>query len=356
MRAATDLLNSPAFRAAAEAAQYHQRLVQDLADSPAMRAATDLLNSPAFRAAAEAAALWQKYQELGAGMVAQATTDAIQSAYGQIWPSIAAIAAETGTVQGQIYRGAAPPNWTEDESAPLLSYPDAVQLALAEGIPRAWVPDPETTRLLMAVPRAAPGRSPALRKILEERSDSILDYCQIKLDEITADPDAPDDRKRMAEVAYQSIQALRAGLPAPAQSAAANLIDQLLRRLFTPIHGTYAYRATSKRVRNLAEEVVTLSLSFLAILRELATLMPVPRALTEWWPDRNMVPPESFSRHATAHAITEPSQVNSANALTAIMLAVSLLCQENASDWTALRTFAWPPPETSAETPASSGS
>ena len=53
--------------------------------------------------------------------------------------------------------------------------------------------------------------------------------------------------------------------------------------------------------------------------------------------------PDTFSRHVTAHAIAEPDQVNFVNALIAITLAVSLLCQETATGWTALGTFVWHP-------------
>jgi hypothetical protein len=51
--------------------------------------------------------------------------------------------------------------------------------------------------------------------------------------------------------------------------------------------------------------------------------------------------PCGFSRHTTAHAITEPDQVNPTNALIAVMLAVSLICQAADSEWTALRAFVW---------------
>jgi hypothetical protein len=51
--------------------------------------------------------------------------------------------------------------------------------------------------------------------------------------------------------------------------------------------------------------------------------------------------PDAFSRHATAHAIAEPDQVNPANALIAVMLAVSLLCQEASTGLTTLDTYVW---------------
>jgi hypothetical protein len=349
MRSITGLADSPALRAAAEALSVQNRLAQNLAGSPALRAAAEALSvqnrlaqnlagSPALRAAAEAAVTWLRCQALGAAITSQAAS-AIRAMVGQIRPGIAKITNAIGQALVQMYRASAPPNWIIDGSTPLLHYPDAVKLALEEGIPLAWVPDPETVRLLMAVPRTAPGRSSVLRDVLEERADIILDYCHAQLDQITRNPGTPERQKRMVDVACQCIQALRADLPAPAQAAAANLIDQLLRELFTPIDGMYAYGTTRRRVVSLSNQAVTMSLSFLAILREMATLMPVPRALTEWWPGRGMELPETFSRHTTAHAVAEAGQVNSVNALIAIMLAVSLLCQEAASGWVALATF-----------------
>jgi hypothetical protein len=83
-----------------------------------------------------------------------------------------------------------------------------------------------------------------------------------RLDELARHPNAPDERLRMVEVARQSIQASRADLPAPAQSVAANLADHLLRRLFVPVDGKYAYKATSKRVTGLSAQISTLSMSF----------------------------------------------------------------------------------------------
>lgn len=357
IRLATELANSPAARLAKELANSPAaRLARELADSPAARLARDLANSPAARLAAELADTWQRFQSHTADRMTEAI-QSIQSASKQIWPWISTVADSVGKTIGTIYRQAAPPNWTNGDATPLVSYTAAVALALEEGIPLAWVPDHDTVRMLLAVP-AGTDRRTALRAVLTDRRGAILDHCEERLDRLASDPDASADRHRMIDVARQSIQALRADLPAPAQSAAANLADHLLRRLFVPLDGKYAYKATSNRVTSLSDQISGASLSFLMVLREFATLMPVPKSLTEWWPNKDMPLPDTFSRHATAHAIAEPDQVNPVNALIAVMLAVSLLCQEIASGWTALGTFVWNPEddETDDETDEDTGS
>lgn len=347
---ALEALNSSSMRAAMDAATQQPKYIQDIISSPAMRAVTQataptqrliqqLANSPAARLAAELSDTWRRIQSHTTDRIND-TFQAVQSINKQIGPWITKVANTVGKTIEAVYRQAAPPNWTSDDTTSSVSYTAAVALALEEGIPLAWVPDHDTVRMLLAVP-AGPDRRTALRAILGDRSTAILDHCQARLDELARHPNAPADRLRMIEVAGQSIQALRADLPAPAQSSAANLADHLLRRLFVPLDGKYVYKTTSERVTSLSEQVSTLSLSFLAILREFATLMPVPKSLTEWWPNKNMPLPDTFSRHATSHAIAEPDQVNSVNALIAVMLAVSLLCQEIASGWTALGMFVW---------------
>ena len=173
-----ELTSSPAFRAAIENASRQQQLARELANSPAMRVVSDMANSPALRFAAQNAATLQKYAEPGAGLVRQGA-DAIQCAIAQIWPGIVKAVSMAGEALRQIYRDAAPPNWTADESTPLLSYLDAVKLAQEEGIPTAWVPDPKTVRLLIGIPKDAPDRTAEIRKILEAGARSSWTIARI---------------------------------------------------------------------------------------------------------------------------------------------------------------------------------
>lgn len=342
---------APIMRIAQEMVERHQTMMQAII-SPALRAIQENAErrrrlvqvdvSPALRMLREAA--MSSYARLQAFSDEMLDTSGILAATAKIQPWISKTAESAVRMLDRMHRTAAPPNWAADETSPLPSYPEAVTLALEEGIPVAWVPDHDTFHMLMTVRETGPARRAVLRRILEDRSATVLDHCQDRLDELGNDPAIRDDQKRMIDIAAQAVRALRAGLPAPAQSAAANLADQLLRRLFVPIHGNYQYRKTSARVESLSELVVTrISMTFLMVLRELATVMPVAKSLTEWWPDRGQELPDTFSRHATAHAISEPDQVNPVNALIAIMLAVSLLCQEAASGWEALRTIVWNP-------------
>lgn len=342
-------VDSPGFQSAIKSATRAQMFLQGVTDSPALRslaeaAATSqklaevVADSPGFRAAHALAGSWQRVMDQHAAQFT-AATQAIQAMIKQIPPWAIKVAEAFGAKLEEVYRAAAPPNWPVGHSMPWVDYTTAVTLSFKEGIPLAWAPDPETVRLLLAVP-AGPGRSATCRAILVDRSTAILDHCQAQLDELANDPDTSADQQQMIEVARQSIQALRADLPAPAQAAAANLVDHLMRRLIAPLDGHRGvYKAAKERVMNLNAQVTIWSLHALAILRELATLMPIPKSLTEWWPDQGMPLPDTFSRHTTAHAIAEPDQVNPVNALIAVMLAVSLLLQEAASGWTALGAF-----------------
>lgn len=250
------------------------------------------------------------------------------------------IAGAAGKFAHDVYVAAAPPNWTEDPSVPAPDYSAAVALAEREGIPMAWVPDPETVRQLLAIPATAPDHRAQLLAILDSRSETILGYCQQRLDSL-----APGSahQQQLVDTAGQTITALRGGLTGPAQSAAANLIDTLVRRWCEPAGGRYRYdRATQQIVAlGLRSTPITFTelLSKVTLLREATTLLPVPMAFTQWRPDAGDPVPEIFSRHATAHALHSADQVTPTNALIAVMLAVSLLCQEHASDWTAIRLY-----------------
>jgi hypothetical protein len=97
--------------------------------------------------------------------------------------------------------------------------------------------------------------------------------------------------------------------------------------------------STRQRVEKLSQLIERMSMTFLSALRELATMMPVFTAMTPWRPGSNTPPPTTFSRHVTTHHIAAPDQISPVNALTAVMLAVSLLSQRYNSGWTSLTTL-----------------
>lgn len=258
----------------------------------------------------------------------QQLADSIGRAIDGFWPWVERTARASGKRVDELHRRAAPPNWVSDGKADV-DYFAAVRLSLAQGVPLAWVPDPETVKLLLA----ADDDAVSLHAVLDERREPILDHCDRRLDELDRAPAGSP----AVRVAREAVRALRLDLPSPAQSAAANLIDELLRTAFTIVYGGRPGQAkTLSRVQSLSERAHSAGLSFLAslgILRELATMMPLLHAMTQWWPDSGAPAPTTFSRHVTSHFITAPGQVTPANALVAVLTAVSLLSQEHDSRW-----------------------
>jgi hypothetical protein len=279
---------------------------------------------------------WRRFQDQNTERTRQ-TMDSIRSLADGIWPWIKKTANAAGEKIAELYRRAAPPNWTTDPAAAVNNYGRAVRLALDEGIPLAWVPDQDTVTLLLAVCGSGPARRAQLEAILDSRFDIILDCCATRLDHIASSSTTSPEQQRAVEFARQAVQALSLGLTAPAQTTATSLIDQLLHHAFTTIHGNYTHTSTPKRVQSLSQLASGMGLSFLGMLRELATMMPVFKAMTPWRPTSGEQPPKDFSRHVTAHHITAPEQVTRPNALIAVMLAVSLLSQEHDSGWSGWR-------------------
>ena len=293
------------------------------------------------RAAADifaSADAWRRFQKRSLQQAQQAR-DAITPLIGGIWSWIKRGATAAGEAIGAFYLRCAPPNWTTDPTTAVVDYVGAVRLALDEGIPLAWVPDQETVLLLLAVRGSGDARRTQLHRILDDRRSIILDFCNTQLDQIADEFVESADGQRMVAIARQSVEALRHGLTAPAQSAATDLVDHLLWDAFTTVHGDYKHASTRQRVEVLSQLIDRMSVTFLSALRELTTMMPVFTALTPWRPGSDTPPPTTFSRHVTTHHISAPDQVSPVNALTAVMLAVSLLSQRYNSGWTSLATL-----------------
>ncbi|MEU0793929.1 hypothetical protein ABZ342_28005 [Amycolatopsis sp. NPDC005961] len=256
--------------------------------------------------------------------------DSIGRAIDGFWPWVERTARASGKRVDELNRRAAPPNWVADGKAEV-DYFAAVRLSLEQGVPLAWVPDPETVKLLLAA--HGEDASASLHAVLDDRREVILDHCDHRLDEVDRAPSGSPS----VRVAREAVQALRLDLPSPAQSVATNLIDELLRTAFTIVYGgRHDQVKTLSRVQTLSERAHSAGLSFLAslgILRELATVMPLLHAMTQWWPESRTPAPTTFSRHVTSHFITAPGQVTRTNALVAVLTAVSLLSQEHDSRW-----------------------
>ena len=176
-------------------------------------------------------------------------------------------------------------------------------VALEEGIPLSWVPRPAIVTELME----ADGPQERLR-VFAERRDDILDDCDDALAQMSHE---------WATQCRNAIRALRAGLCGAAQSHAANIIDSVVLRL------------GGNRARQVAVKLAQRDMDDLPfrLTAETLTRRPLARALTRWQPNAGTPPPAHFSRHATSHAVGHPGVFRPEYALTAIMLATSLIVQ-----------------------------
>ena len=176
-------------------------------------------------------------------------------------------------------------------------------VALEEGIPLSWVPRPEIVAALIE----ADGPEARLA-IIAERRDDMLDDCEARLDVIAHE---------WAVQCSEAVRALRLGLIGPSQSHAANIVDSIVLTRFGKCGRAAATRRASE---NLGDQLLRQAAEHL-------TLLPIKRALTDWWPDGDAPPPDHFSRHATVHAVGCRGVFTPHSATIAIMLATSLTVQ-----------------------------
>lgn len=176
------------------------------------------------------------------------------------------------------------------------------KVAFEEGLPLSWVPRTELVLLLIEAdgPDARVG-------ILTEHRDDILDDCENALDAVESE---------WAVQCRSAVAAMRGGHDRPAQSHASNIIDSILRGL------DEKGRQHARRGGELDLDELPLQLA-----AENLTIRPLFRALTPWYPNSGIRPPDYFSRHTTSHAAGHPGVFTSTAALLAVMLATSLVVQ-----------------------------
>ena len=176
-------------------------------------------------------------------------------------------------------------------------------IALDEGIPLSWIPCPATVASLVE----ADGPQERVLTLTEHR-DEILDHCDAIL--------APISHEWVTEC-RDAIRALREGHYGSAQSHASNIIDSIVLAL------------AEDRARDAAVELARREIDDVPYrsVAKILTLRPLARAFTPWWPSTGAPPPAHFSRHATSHAVGRAGVFKPEYALTAIMLATSLIVQ-----------------------------
>ena len=193
--------------------------------------------------------------------------------------------------------------WRPDNLHEVPDLNAVAMVALEEGIPLSWVPRPEIVAALIE----ADGPEARLA-IIAERRDDMLDHCEARLDVIAHE---------WAEQCSEAIRAMRHGLIGPAQSHAANIADSIVLSRFGK-RGRAA--ATRRASENLGDQLLQQAAEHL-------TLLPIKRALTDWWPGGDAPPPDHFSRHATVHAVGCRGVFTPQSATIAVMLATSLTVQ-----------------------------
>lgn len=199
-----------------------------------------------------------------------------------------------------IWINALPPNWSDLSFEEVRTVIDRVR---DSGYSLVWLPRTEIIREALA---AEPS---GLSAVLLRRRDDILD------DAVACLAEAEDrDLALMCEALLESIAALRDGHPRAAQALASSVFTSEIHSLFEM--GTKAIR---KRMAEEDPEDATIG-----ELRLRTIFLAGARALSEYRPDRAWPIRRDFNRHNTAHRITV-EQWTEANALSAIMLAVSLL-------------------------------
>lgn len=200
----------------------------------------------------------------------------------------------------ELWRSAMPPNWEELSTDEVMAVIDRVRKT---GYSLVWIPRVEIIHALLASDVAATNAT-----LLAHRDEVLSDAAAC-----LADVNHPD-LGLTRDAVEEAINAHRDDHPRAAQALAAAAFTSEIHTLFEM--GTKAIR---KRMADEDPEDAGLSQ-----LRLRTIFLAGANALAEFRPDRAWPVKRDFNRHNSAHRITA-EQWTEANALSAIMLAVSLL-------------------------------
>ncbi|MEU9313471.1 hypothetical protein [Streptomyces sp. NPDC048256] len=202
-----------------------------------------------------------------------------------------------------------PANWQGSH----LAYSKMIVL-MQEGFPLAWVPPADVIRQLLDAKDVA-----SRARVVDDCRPTILASCQANLAAVT-DPRFGAQRALLE----QCVQMVERGMSSGAQALAANVWDTLIRALafanpawLTDKGWWPGYTKIKQSVPTVDDDDATISQ-----LRRAAVFLPFAKTLEEF--RRQHPVPDRFNRHATAHA-AGAVQYTAANAMIALMLAVSVL-------------------------------
>jgi hypothetical protein len=195
------------------------------------------------------------------------------------------------------WRKASPPNWPEDDFERLLDF------VKETGWSVVWVPTPEVLASLLEAEDAE-----QRKEVLVEHGAAIAESCRSVLAEVTTPRLAP-----FVDATDEAARAYLEGLPRAAQALGSSVVTAL-------IHEELGYKSFNKAK---AKTNVDPNDAQLPHIRLFVIVSTVPQALNPFNP---VTADESseFSRHGTAHTVS-PKQFRPVNALSALMLAASLV-------------------------------
>ncbi|MET7310246.1 hypothetical protein ABZS68_24990 [Streptomyces sp. NPDC005571] len=256
------------------------------------------------RAAMEAAGVREQIERF----VAASLPDLSALAPRMHWPELQVVADAMATLQ-RGYEQVMPGNWKQAG----LDY-SAIVPVIHEGTPLVWVPSAEVIQDLLAAPDDT-----ARAGILVTNKARIIASCRGVLAEVTL-----PELKPQAEFIAECLAMAEAQMMAGAQALAASVWDTVYRgicRAQPDLQGKQGRFDSYKRVASRLPQVDPDESTILEF-RQACVLAPFVSACEDFWAPDPV--PASFNRHATVHA-AGPTQYTEANALTAIMLAVSVL-------------------------------
>lgn len=186
-----------------------------------------------------------------------------------------------------------------------LEFEDVEKVAMADGIPLYGLPRTATAEALIQADSAAKRRD-----ILGRRAKTISADCRSAIEGCEA-------REVAAYVpfAVAAVDALDNGYVEAAQALTGSLIDTVLLAYFGKDRYLYTPDKRGKRTTAAYEEFTA---------REFIAFAPMWQAYQQFWATAGDAVPQTFNRHATAHAVGA-RQFSKRNAVQALMFACSLI-------------------------------
>ncbi|WP_128429341.1 hypothetical protein [Streptomyces cyaneus] len=190
---------------------------------------------------------------------------------------------------------------------------------LEEGTPLAWVPSPPVIRHLLAAPDAQ-----ARAEVLEADTEEIVASCREALSAVSQ-----PDLRQQATLLDDCLTMVDTSMLAGAQALAASVWGTVYRGVWRAepalkTAGFFKYKDVAKKLPK-----IDLDDSTLLQFRQACVFARFVKACEDFHDSHPI--PTAFNRHATAHAAGS-AQYSKANALTALMLAVSLVCELQQGD------------------------